>query len=297
VVLGHEIMKSWKVWVVCGGLVACASQAKQQADAREQKAVLEAPKPAERAFTVQDLVFEVNEPFAPFAGTVEQQLQRLNWVLRHSDAVSPMYLYVAAATAYRHQRLEDAGFLFYAAQVRRKWELLQFPPKGTGGDSPAIFFAFLNQNAGQILNPAVMSEPVVFRRTFDRLMRWRPRTPAGYDPQYEYTAADSAQAAKEFEKLRTEYMTDMAQQATRLELPEYVKCFRVVLHHNVEENSPISEESYEYAASRLQTFQDTDVTQLSAIPGPSCDESIIPPDWRPQVKFHIPGEQIELRAH
>src|SRR5258708_18495485 len=93
-----------------------------------------------------------------FQGTPAEQQRAFEFVLAHPGATSSVYLLLAASRGLELGHLEDAGFLFYAAQLRSRFDLKVFPPVGTGGDSPGVALAALNQEIGTAVNPALMRE-------------------------------------------------------------------------------------------------------------------------------------------
>jgi hypothetical protein len=80
----------------------------------------------------------------------------------------------------RRSGFEDSAFLFYAGQLRARFDQKCFPAKGTGGDSPFLAYAALSQSLGSTINPAVMAEPKAFAKAIDRLKNWSPKAPKEY---------------------------------------------------------------------------------------------------------------------
>jgi hypothetical protein len=81
-------------------------------------------------------------------------------------------MYVATARSLDLGRLEDAGFLYYAAQLRARFDLKRFPPVDKGGDSPGVALAAVSHQV------ALRSRA---RRTWSgsswpRACRWTPPT-------------------------------------------------------------------------------------------------------------------------
>jgi TonB family protein len=99
-----------------------------------------------------------------------------------SSLASPMYLLLAANTAARLERIEDAAFLLYAAQLRRAFDMQRFETTPAGADDPAIYLGFLNETTGMTVNPAVMRQPKMFASAISRVDAWNiaPSTQAYY---------------------------------------------------------------------------------------------------------------------
>ena len=63
-------------------------------------------------------------------GTPEEQRKALDFVIAHTATTPSFQMFVAAAIALPLGRLEDAAFLFYAAQLRARFDQERFPPVG-----------------------------------------------------------------------------------------------------------------------------------------------------------------------
>ena len=118
-------------------------------------------------------------------GAPKEQKQAVDFVLAHTTGAPAALLYVAAARSLDLGRLEDAGFLYYAGQLRTRLDLKRFPPVDEGGDSPGVALAALSQQVGSVVNPAVMREPRVFKAVIDKVRAFDLETAPGYDPGWE----------------------------------------------------------------------------------------------------------------
>src|SRR5437868_4715222 len=87
-----------------------------------------------------------------------EKVKALEAVLKKPDEYSSIVLYFGANVAFKEKRLEDSAFLFYAGQLRVRFDAECFPPKGKGGDSPLVAFGAVSQQLGSQINPAVMAE-------------------------------------------------------------------------------------------------------------------------------------------
>jgi uncharacterized protein len=133
-----------------------------------------------------DLRFDVNTPMAPFHGGKEA----LDYVLAHAETMPAIDLLVGASTAYRLDRLQDAGFLFYAGETRARYELKKYKPVESGGNSPAVFLVFLLANSEDTIVGDLKKRPADYAEVMDRLDAWTIREPRGFDPGWEYTLED-----------------------------------------------------------------------------------------------------------
>jgi hypothetical protein len=171
----------------------------------------------------------------------------LEIVLKAPDQFSPLILYLGADAAMKEKRIEDSAFLFYAGQLRARFDKECFPPKGTGGDSPFLALAALSQGFGSAIIPVVMAEPKVFAKAVERVKNWDPKAPKEYDPGYEYTERKSEKDAHEATKPnRTEFLSQLGDLSSLLNDAEYFAAFRVVQTYNLvsdDKRRPTKEEN------------------------------------------------------
>jgi hypothetical protein len=157
----------------------------------------------------------------------------LQTVLEKPDGCSPLILYPAAALALHEKRLEDSGFLFYAAQMRVRFDKECFPPKGQGGNDPLLVYGALSEEIGSEVNPAVMEDPKVLEKVLARLKKWTPRASGAYDPGYEFVNRKAEKDALEATKpSRTEFIEGMSGFCTLLKDPEYFAAMKVIQAYN-----------------------------------------------------------------
>jgi hypothetical protein len=126
-----------------------------------------------------------------------ESVKALEIVLKTPDEHSTLILYTGAGVAFKEKRLEDSAFLFYAAQLRARFDKECFPPKGKGGDSPFVLYSALSQQLGSAINPSVMAEPKVFERALARVKKSTPKASKEYDPGYEFTDRKPEKDARE----------------------------------------------------------------------------------------------------
>jgi hypothetical protein len=153
-------------------------------------------------------------------------------ILARSQEATAMHLFIASAVAFQTEAIEDAAYLFYTAQMRTGHDLARFPPKGTGGSSPGVALGAVSQQLGAEINPAIMREPAMFAKVVTRVQGWKPMTPAGYNPGWEYTEVKEADGQRQFTANRDAFIRQFGGLSTLLNDPEYFKAFRVVQDHN-----------------------------------------------------------------
>jgi len=173
----------------------------------------------------------------------------LKAVLQQPDERSSLVLLVAAAIAFNSEWLEDSAFLFYAGQLRLRFDEQCFPPKEINGQNPVHLMRGYAAELGSKINPAVMHEPRLFSKALARVARWRPRTPSGYQPGCEFDQRLTEEAARAAaEPNRVEFLSRMGEMATLLNDGEYFSASQVVKKLRVasEDRLPTNEE-YETA--------------------------------------------------
>ncbi len=154
------------------------------------------------------------------------------YIMAHASEAPALQLFVASTVAMGNERLADAGFLFYAAQLRARFDLARYPPKGTGGNSPAALLGALNQQIGEAVNPAIMRDPVAFEKAVKRVAAYAPATPADYSPGWEFATTDPAAATKLFTEQAAEFARTMGGIATLLSDPQYFAAFKTLQDFN-----------------------------------------------------------------
>lgn len=161
------------------------------------------------------------------SGTAAPPAAAVDYVLAHMRAARADMLLTASLAALQLKRVEDAGFLFYAGQLRSRMDQQRFPPEGKGGSSPAVAIGALQAVIGAEVNAAVMSDAQVLSRTLDRIEAWDVTTVDGYEPGWKYTnALPAGEAAKVSQSVKAEYLQTGRNVATLLGIPEYVAARR-----------------------------------------------------------------------
>lgn len=101
----------------------------------------------------------------------------------HANAVQ---LILAATSSHGAGDIEEAGFLFYAAQIRYKIDKEVYPPIGKGGNSPGVLVGALASSAKQVILPALNGDPTASANVIKRLTKWTPKFIEEYDPGWKY---------------------------------------------------------------------------------------------------------------
>jgi hypothetical protein len=176
---------------------------------------------------------EMDKAVAQLQGTPREQKKAVGYVLAHTAAAPAAAMYIAAAKSLELGRLEDAGFLYYAAQLRARFDLKRFPPVGKGGDSPGVALAAVSQQVGSAVNPAVMRDPKLFKTVIARVRAWDVNTVPGYDPGWKFALAPPPAEARAFSgSVKDEYLKPAEGLVTLLDTPEYFEAWRIVQDAN-----------------------------------------------------------------
>jgi hypothetical protein len=90
---------------------------------------------------------------------------------------------MAAAVAYKAKKLEDAAFLYYAAQMRAKFDIRRFHDSGDGGVSS--LYGALSSQVGEEVNPAIARDPQALAAVVKRIDDWSVQPANTYDPGWD----------------------------------------------------------------------------------------------------------------
>ncbi len=202
-----------------------------------------APASAQTKVTVdwlKTLVWTNDSPAGDaFTGTREHLTTVVNAIVADTSLVSPMLLFFSAQTAFSLNRLEDAGFLFYAAQLRASFDFSRYDIPGTPetGDT-ARYLSFLRKTIGHNVNSAIMLQPKQFSAAMDRLERWTVvPSPRAYYPEFANAAGFKTPAAKwpaMAATLKGRFMLEFGRkQARLLQDAQYFEAFKIVQAMNL----------------------------------------------------------------
>lgn len=182
---------------------------------------------AKRPSTMNEALAQLQRAATPAAA-----LPALDFILRNAAAAPSLQLFMGATAAVGNGRLEDGAFLFYAAQMRSRYDLVRFPPTATGDETPTALLAALNQQVGAVVNPAIMRAPKSLAAVIRRVEAWTPAVPAGYQPGWAHSAGKADAASTLFATQRAAFSRRFGALSTLLNDPEYFAAFRTVQDYN-----------------------------------------------------------------
>ncbi len=118
-----------------------------------------------------------------FVGSPEEQKQIVAAFVADNSKSDSTYLYIAANTAFQVGDIKNAGFLFFAAQIRKSFDYKRYGLGDADGNNIQTYLDFLNQTVGDSVNSAIMRQPQEFSQAIDMLDQWQvvPADDALYD--------------------------------------------------------------------------------------------------------------------
>ena len=182
-------------------------------------------------------------------------------IVNDSSLVSPACLFLASKTAFTLNRVEDAAFLFYAAQLRAAFDFDRYDvARQPDGNNAATYLGFLRHTIGESVNPAIMREPAHFTAVMDRLDRWAlvPSRQAYY-PEFESaafkTAPDTWTASAA--AIKDGFMRQFGRRQARLLNDEYFAAFRFVQAMNLGElpATPANRAQFEKSTAAMEAAE------------------------------------------
>jgi hypothetical protein len=164
-----------------------------------------------------------------FVSAVERQdgktmLNLLDEAVRDAASADWVSLFTAAQIATYAKRVEDAHYLYHAAQMRSRAEITAFPPIDAS-DIPALRGA-LKQQTGEVVNPLMIAQSTEFIAAVKRLGQWRPAFAKDYRPDWQFDAASATPPALAMEMTRREHMASLEDLAWFLGNKKYLPALK-----------------------------------------------------------------------
>lgn len=121
---------------------------------------------------IKNLPFNINVGQDNFIGSPEELNNIVNLFVRDNSASDSVYLYIAANTAQLLDRPKDAMFLFFAAQLRKRFDYERFKLGKADGNNVQTYLEYLNSGAGQGINPLAIQNPELFSEAIRMVEKW-----------------------------------------------------------------------------------------------------------------------------
>ncbi len=107
-----------------------------------------------------------------FIGSPEEQNEIVDMFIKDNSMSDSMYLYFAANTAQLLGRTKDSMFLFFAAQLRKSFDYKRFELGEADGNNIQTYLGYLNDGAGQNINPLAIQNPKLFSEAIRMIEEW-----------------------------------------------------------------------------------------------------------------------------
>jgi len=198
-----------------------------------------------------------------FTGSGVELTRTVDAIVADPSMVSPMFLFFASKTAFNLNRIEDAAFLFYAAQLRAAFDFSRFQVNGTpDGDNAATYLGFLRRAIGNSVSPAIMLKPAGFTNVVDRLERWTliPSAQAYY-PEFVDAKGFKTPAEKwpgMAATLKGRFMVEFGRrQARLLKDGQYFEAFQFVqaMNQGLISDTPANRERFQKENERMEAAE------------------------------------------
>jgi TonB family protein len=234
-------------------------------------------RPQLTAETLANLKASSNDPGGDFFIDTPEKLGALiDAFAADTSMVSPMYLLMASNTALRLKRVEDAAFLFYAAQIRARFDFDRYEISARpDGNNAATYLGFLMQTTGQGVNPAIQRQPRQFTSVIQRIESWEvvPSANAFYP---EFKEAKGFKVSWEqwpalAQSIKSEFLERFGRRYARLlNDPEYFKAFQVVQDANFSAKEP-DDATLKRVEAATKTMEDI---EARLFPGPDSRQQL-----------------------
>ncbi len=130
-------------------------------------------------------------------------------------------------------------FLFYAGQIRAKYEFTKYEPTEWGGDSPITYWNFLTSNVRTIFQDDPLLRPQEYSRFVTRIAGWNPHESTNFDPGWKYARVEVSDDLAI--RLRDKFLQQAQIISMLLNIPEFFDAFRVLREHNNPQETNLQE--------------------------------------------------------
>lgn len=169
-----------------------------------------------------------------FIGSPQELRAVVDALAADTSLASPMLLFMASNTAMRQGLIEQAAFLFYAAQIRGAFDFERYDVASRpDGSNAATYLSFLKETTGMSVNPAIMREPARFAAVVARLEKWDVvPAPGAYYPEFEQAKGFKLPRERwtaRGAEIKEDFLSQFARPMARLlSDPEYAAALRFV---------------------------------------------------------------------
>lgn len=154
--------------------------------------------------------------------------QAVDLVLETATRQPAIVLREACRVAIEKDRVEDAAFLYYAAEIRDVSDQIRFPPASHDADGPFTNAGVSGDVLGRTIEKLISRTPSAYISLADRIRTWSPASSPDYTPQYEFmehvVTQDDLDMIKMFEVERRQFLYSLA---SLMENSDYRAAFRI----------------------------------------------------------------------
>ena len=200
-------------------------------------------------------------------------------VISNADRENTQALLDAGVIALGRRSYVDGGFLVEASWVRSVCDRV-FPPTETGSGTPEVLFSALRHVVREAVEPVLFARPDLYGDVASRLRRWRPVSPATYEPGWSHRARlDSPAIVADCERAREVRISAIETRIRRLKMPAVARCLRLLQYRVYVRYDIVSPDR----GDLVQDYVDRVLSgEHWPFPGgfPSCDEvEAVPEGW------------------
>lgn len=209
-----------------------------------------------KAQNILQLKTSSNDPKGDyFIGNPEELKSMIQSFVKDNSKLDAAYLYIAANTAFRLGQNVDAGFLFYAAQIRKAFDTQRYNLAEPNGNNIRTYLAFLNDTVGHSINPVLMANPKDFSQSIDLLENWKV-IPEGSPLYKDYgkLAVQEKDWPALAKSIKEDFMNNFGRKMKKFfSNPKNAEAFKIVQDYNFKKipHNPENQKKYEAAMEIL----------------------------------------------
>ena len=162
--------------------------------------------------------FDVNKVGAIFKGSEAQKRRTLEFSLNQAKKIPATYLYIAANTAFHFNKLEDAIYLMYVADIRASHDFKKYPPSSK---KTYQYLGFLRANIDDKLSSLVYKDIDRLNSISNRLSTFEIIDNDEYKPGWPFKSIEQIQLENGLTSDARILITSLKEKAKLLNVKEY----------------------------------------------------------------------------
>ncbi len=193
----------------------------------------------------------------------------LEYMLAHTDEAPSTYMFIAALKLHQLKKIEDAAFLFFAAQLRSRYDLKRFVPITSQREAVYSGIGAVRFQVGGVIKPAIMRQPLLLEKVVKRIQMWEIDTVSSYYPGWRFEHVEPlVKQQKSAQKIKKGFLRYYKKLVTLLKDPDYFKAFVTVQKYNqlaeTERTDPILKAEKEAAEDKMRLMEKEVQIKVSA---------------------------------